>query len=462
MASIQFMGAAGTVTGSRHLIEHNGTRILLDCGLFQGQKKVRSRNWDPFPIPANTIDAVVLSHAHIDHSGWLPRLIKQGFTGPIHATPATRDLCSIMLPDSGRIQEYDAQRANRKKYTKHNPALPLYTEKDALAAIKKMRALPYDESRDLGGGISVKLLRAGHILGSAIVVLTLEGNGETKRVVFSGDLGRYDQPIIHDPDPVNVDADYLLVECTYGDRVHKDHHPEENLEKEVLAMVERKGALIIPAFSIGRTQGILYSLRQMQLEDKIPAMPIFLDSPLATDATSIYLMHQEEHDEEMLKLLKEGDQPIHPERIHFTRSVKESKAINGRKGPLIIVSASGMATAGRVVHHLKHRLPDPNTTVLFVGYQAYGTRGRRLLEGEKTIRIHGEDIPVNAKIGQIYGFSAHADAEETDRWLDSVEKPPTRTFCVHGEQDSLEATRNRLEKRGWSAYVPEYLETVEI
>lgn len=463
MSSIQFLGAAGTVTGSRHLVEHNGVRVLLDCGLFQGVKKVRSRNWDSFPVDPATIDHVVVSHAHIDHTGWLPRLIRQGYTNPIHATPATRDLSSIMLPDSGRIQEADAEYANRKRFSKHDPALPLYTEKDALETIKQIRALPYAKPRDLGGGITVEFAKAGHILGSAVVYLTLAGNGESKRIMFSGDLGRYDQPIIHDPDPVKNDGPtYVLVECTYGDRNHRDHKPEETLKRHVKEMVAERGVLIIPAFSVGRTQGVLYHLRQLQLDGEIPSLPIFVDSPLATNATSIYLMHREEHDEEMTELLLGDDDPIHPERVHFTRSVRESKKINERKGPMIIISASGMATGGRVLHHLKRRLPSTKTTVLFVGYQAYGTRGRRLLEGEKEIKIHGEQVPVNAKIGQIYGFSAHADASEIDRWLDTIEKPPTRTFCVHGEPKGLEAVHARLTERGWDAYIPEYQETVEI
>ncbi len=463
MASIQFLGAAGTVTGSRHLIEHNGRRVLLDCGLFQGLKELRKRNWDEFPVAPRSIDAVVLSHAHIDHTGWLPRLVRQGFKGRIYATPATRDLAAIMLPDSGRIQEEDADYANRKGYSKHSPALPLYTEDDAVACIPRIRALSYDERQDLGDGIAIMFRRAGHILGSAVVHVELDGPGADRcTFVYSGDLGRYDSPIIPDPDPLQ-ETTYLLVECTYGDRRHADNHPEHDLKRHVLRMVEERGVMIIPAFAIGRTQGILYSLRQLQLAGEIPEIPTYVDSPMACDATALYLMHREEHDEAMMRLLLGGQQPIQPDHVSMARSVRESKAIaEHESGPLIIVSASGMATGGRVLHHLKQRLPDPKTTVLFAGYQAVGTRGRRMLDGEKSIRIHGKDIPINARIGQIYGFSAHADQEGIDRWLSSVHRPPTRTFCVHGEPGGLNATHRHLEARGWPAYVPVYKEKIDL
>ncbi len=462
MTTIQFLGAAGTVTGSRHLIEHNGRRILLDCGLFQGLKKLRKRNWQQFPVPPESIDAVVLSHAHIDHSGWLPRLLKRGFRGSIFATPATRDLSAILLPDSGRIQEEEANYANRKGYSKHSPALPLYTEAEAVACIPRMRALPYNTPEDLGEGIIVRLRRAGHILGSALIELELHGPGTSRRtVVYSGDLGRYDMPIIPDPDPISH-ATYLLVECTYGDRSHTDTKPEDQLTKHVLGVVEQKGVLIIPSFAIGRTQGILYTLRQLQLQGRIPEIPTFVDSPMACDATALYLMHREEHDDEMVRLMADGDRPIQPDHVHMTRSVEQSKAISRQSGPIIIISASGMATGGRVLHHLKQRLSNPGTTVLFAGYQAIGTRGRRLLEGAKTIRIHGENIGVRAQIQQISGFSAHADYREVDRWLAGVEKPPQQVFCVHGEPDGLEATRRRLQSRGWAASVPGYLEEIEL
>ncbi|AKU90858.1 MBL fold metallo-hydrolase RNA specificity domain-containing protein [Vulgatibacter incomptus] len=462
MATIQFLGAAGTVTGSSYLVEHEGKRILLDCGLFQGEKALRQRNWAPFPVPPESLDAVVLSHAHIDHSGGLPRLVKQGFDGPIHATPATRDLLAIMLPDSGRLHEEEAADANRLRYSKHMPALPLYTEADAIRCLNRIETIRYGVPRHLDGGVSVTLHRAGHILGSAIVQLDLSGAGGYRHtLVFSGDLGRYDQPIIPDPEPIKR-ATSLLLECTYGDRLHEAPSPREELGAIVREVVERNGVLLIPAFAIGRTQDILFHLRQLQLAKEIPSLPIFVDSPMACDATPLYLLHREEHDEEMLRQIVHGEKPLHPERVEFTQSVTESKAIAARSRPMIILSAAGMATGGRVLHHLARLLPDEHATVLFVGYQAGGSRGRKLLEGSRWIRIHGRDVPVKAQIRELRGFSAHADHAEADRWLASFGSPPTRTFCVHGEPAGLEATRARLEARGWPAYVPSYLERVEL
>jgi len=466
--SIRFLGAAGTVTGSRHLVEVPAgsagrvQRILLDCGLFQGRKSLRVQNWEEFPVAPDSIDAVVLSHSHIDHTGWLPRLIDQGFSGPVYATPATRDLLAIVLPDSGRLQEEDARRANRKGYTKHAPALPLYTEDAANNAIGYVRAVPHASPREIGDGIRLTYHRAGHILGSAFVQLDIDVPGEQPhRIIFSGDLGRPGTPIIPDPDPVDR-ATTLLVECTYADRLHEAHHPLSDLADAVQRMVENKGVLIIPAFAIGRTQHILYYLRELQAQGRLPALPVFVDSPMACNATPLYLMHREEHDEDMRELVLSGEEPLHPEHVEFTRSVARSRAINKRSGPMIIISASGMATGGRVLHHLRQRLPDPNTTVLFVGYQASGTRGRRMLEGEKEIRIHGRDVPVRARVAQIYGFSGHADYSEVDKWLATMKSAPRRTFCVHGEEEGLEAMRARLEERGWPAYVPAHGELVEL
>jgi len=460
MPAIHFLGAAGTVTGSRHLVEHAGRRVLLDCGLFQGDKPLRSRNWDPFPVPPGDIDAVVLSHAHIDHTGFLPRLVKDGFRGKVYCTPATRDLLAIMLPDSGRIQEEEAEYANRKRYSRHSPALPLYSEDDAVAALKHLRPVTYGDPFELGGGITLTFTHAGHILGSASVCLDLTGDGQPHRILFSGDLGRYDMPIV--PDPAKPPpATTLLVECTYGDRDHAHENPRESLAKIVDEIVRARGALVIPAFAIGRTQDLLYHLRQLQLAGRVPSLPVFVDSPMACDATPLYLAHREEHDDDMRRQLREGRRPLEPHGLEFARSVGESRAINDVKGPCIILSASGMATGGRILHHLAKRLPDPNATILFVGYQAGGTRGRRLLNGEKTIRIHGQDVEVKARIRTVSGFSAHADRGEVDRWL--AEMPaPKRSFCIHGEPSALEAARARLESRGWPAFVPTHGERVEL
>ncbi len=458
MTTVTFLGAAGTVTGSRHLVTHNGQTILLDCGLFQGKKKWRQRNWQPIGFDVSKLDAIIVSHAHIDHTGYLPRLIKEGFKGKIFSTPATRDLLAIMLPDSGRIQEEDARYANKKKFTKHKPAQPLYTEKDAAKTIPMIQAVPYATDTHIVSGVSLSFSRAGHILGSAAITLDFN-NG--KRLVFSGDLGRYDTPIVCDPEPLDTTT-ALIIECTYGDRKHSDADPVADLATEVEKIVKEKGCLIIPAFAIGRTQHILYILRKLQDDGRIPPLPIYVDSPMACNATPLYLMHREEHDDEMANIIVRGEEPIHPKHVSFCRSVAQSRAINDDPGPCIIISASGMATGGRVLHHLKRRLPSKKTTVLFVGYQAYGTRGRRLLEGEKEVKIHGEWIPVNAKIGQVYGFSGHADYEETERWLDSLKKPPENTYCVHGEPSGLEGMAEKLRKRGWNVSVPALGDTVEL
>ncbi|HEY0840628.1 MAG TPA: MBL fold metallo-hydrolase [Vulgatibacter sp.] len=462
MASIQFLGAAGTVTGSAFLVEHEGRRILLDCGLFQGEKEWRRRNWDPFPIPPSWLDAVILSHAHIDHSGGLPRLVRQGFRGPIYTTPATRDLLAIMLPDSGRLHEEEAADANRLRWSKHAPALPLYSEEDALRCLGRIETARYGVPTHLPGGIDFTFHRAGHILGSAIVQVDLSrDDGFRHTLVFSGDLGRFDMPIVRDPEPI-ARATTLLLECTYGDQLHESPDPREELGRIVRDVVERRGVLLIPSFAIGRTQDLLFHLRQLQLAGAIPTLPIFVDSPMACDATPLYLLHREEHDAEMNRMLSTGQDPLTPRRVEFTRSTAESKAIADARPPLIVISAAGMATGGRVLHHLSRWLPDPNATVLFVGYQAGGSRGRRIVDGSRDVRIHGRDVPIRARILQLRGFSAHADRDEVDRWLSSFGTPPARTFCVHGEGPGLEATRSRLEARGWSAYVPSYMEKVEL
>jgi metallo-beta-lactamase family protein len=461
VASIQFLGAAGTVTGSRHLLEHRGKKLLMDCGLFQGDKQLRQRNWEPCPVSPRSIDAVVLSHAHIDHTGWLPRLVKEGFAGPVYTTPATRDLSAIMLPDSGHLQEEEARYANKKGYSKHAPALPLYTEEDAAACIPRMKALPYGDPIEILPGMRLSFRRAGHILGSAIVIVDLDGDGPARRVVFSGDLGRPGTPIIPDPDKIDR-ATALLVECTYGDRIHDQHDPQVDLEKELIRLVAEKGVLIIPAFAIGRTQQILHDIRVSEQSGAIPPIPVVVDSPMACSATPLYLMHREEHDDEMRARVARGEAPLQPEKLWFARSVEQSKAINERKGPLVIVSASGMATGGRVLHHLARRLPDPSASVIFVGYQAVGTRGARLLGGEKTARIHGQEVPVRARIGQIHGFSGHADQRELDGWLGGFQAPPAQTYLVHGEPGALETMRARLAGRGWPATVPAHGQTLEL
>jgi metallo-beta-lactamase family protein len=463
MASIRFLGAAGTVTGSRFLVEAAGRRVLVDAGLFQGMKDLRLRNWAPFPVPPGSIDAVVLTHAHIDHSGALPLLVRSGFRGDAFCTPATADLARIMLPDSAKLQEEEARYANAKGFSRHAPrARPLYELADAVAALEQLRTLHYGLPREILPGFTLRYTRAGHILGSASALLTVGGeSGDPIRILFSGDLGRYDAPILPDPEPP-PESDYLLVESTYGDRAHPPDTAAAELEREVLAAVARGGAIVVPAFAIGRTQEVLFLLRELEQAGRIPSLPVFVDSPMATDATPVYRAHREDHDIQMDALLDRGVEPLSPRRLTFTRTTEQSKAINHVHGPCIIISASGMATGGRVLHHLERRLPEPSTTILLVGFQAAGTRGWRLQNGADTVRMHGKDVPVRARVVSLPGFSAHGDRDEVGRWLDGVSRPPRRTFCVHGEPGALAAQAARIAARGWEVHVPGHLETAEL
>jgi metallo-beta-lactamase family protein len=459
MPSIRFLGAAGTVTGSRFLVETGAARVLVDAGLFQGPKELRLRNREPWPVDPAEIDAVVLTHAHIDHIGALPLLARNGFRGNVHCTPGTRDLAGLLLPDSGRLHEEEARYANRKGYSRHAPnALPLYTEADAVAVLPRLSPVAYGEAREVAPGVTVRFRRAGHILGSATVEIHL---GERLRILFSGDLGRYGAPILPDPEPgARVDA--LVLESTYGGRRHAEVPARELLRDEVRRAVKERGALVVPAFAIGRTQDLLFTLRALERAGEIPELPVFVDSPMAVDATPIYLAHREEHDDEFARLVAAGDEPLRPARVTFCRSPEQSKAVNRVEGACIIVSASGMATGGRVLHHLVRRLPDPRTTVLLVGYQAAGTRGWSLLNGAATLRIHGEDVPVKARVASIGGFSAHADEAELERWLSSFPSPPARSFLVHGEPSALAASLARMERIGWPALVPAHLQEVRL
>jgi len=459
MATLTFLGAAQTVTGSRFLLKHEKHQLLVDCGLFQGLKAIRQRNWEPVPIDPKRLDAVVLTHAHIDHTGGLPRFVAQGFRGPVICTSGTRELSALLLPDSGSIQEEEARFANKKKYSKHAPALPLYTAEDAYRALKLFESFGYDRTREILPGITLTFRRAGHILGSAICVFDLKSSGQ--RVVFSGDLGRRNAPILKDPDAI-ASATTLIVESTYGDRTHGDHRPVDALADAVNGAVKRGGVVVVPAFAIGRTQEVLYHLRNLEEAGRIPELPVFVDSPMACDATPIYLANKDDHDIDFVNVEARGGTPLATKLTRFVRSANESKALNSVKGPAIIISASGMATGGRVLHHLKWRLPKEQNTILFVGYQAVGTRGRRMLEGEKEIRIHGELVPVRAALVQVSGFSAHADWQETLQWMDGFTAPPKQTLMVHGEPSALKALADRVAARGWSTYVPRHLEEVEL
>jgi metallo-beta-lactamase family protein len=461
MASIRFLGAAGTVTGSRFLVETGQARVLVDAGLFQGPKELRLRNWAPWPVEPSSLTAVVLTHAHVDHTGALPQLARDGYGGPVHVTPATRDLLGLLLPDSGRLQEEEARFANQRGYSKHAPnARPLYTEADALAVLPRLAPLPYGRPARVARGVTLTYHRAGHILGSATVLLELEGPPRL-RLLFSGDLGRYGVPILPDPED-GPPAEVLVVESTYGGKRHPEAPPREALRQEVRRAAARGGALVVPAFAIGRTQEILFTLRELEARGEIPELPVFVDSPMAVDATPIHLAHREDHDDEMVRLFAAGVEPLHPRRLVFARSPEQSKAINRVEGPCVILSASGMATGGRVLHHLARRLPDERTTVLLVGFQAAGTRGWRLQSGAETLRIHGEDVPVRARVASIAGFSAHADEAELSRWLGGLHPAPRRTFLVHGEPTSLDASRKRLDGLGWPCEVPRHLEAFEL
>jgi metallo-beta-lactamase family protein len=463
MATIQFLGATRTVTGSRHLIEVDGYRTLVDAGLFQGLKELRSRNWDLFPAQPSSINSVILTHAHIDHTGYLPRLVRNGFSGPVYATPATVDLSKIMLPDSGRLQEEEASYANKVGSSKHQPALPLYTEKDANVACQRMRPVVYHRRVELTKKLSFEFATAGHILGSSFVKMDVEGHdGDRKTILLTGDLGRYNEPIIHDPEAI-AEADYIVVESTYGDRDHPESDAKARLAEIINETADRGGHVLIPAFAVGRTQQLLYLLRQLEDEERIPFLPVYVDSPMAVSATNLYLRHKEDHDLEMNDLLDHHRNPIATRRFHLAKSVTESRIASAQEDPTIVISASGMATGGRILHHLRHRLPDERNTVLLVGYQAEGTRGRRMQNGENEIRIFGEMVPVNAQIETMGNLSAHADSREILRWLGEFKRPPHKVFLVHGEPKAADALRDKIIARfGWDVEIPEFLQQIEI
>ncbi len=459
-ATVQFFGAAGTVTGSKHMVTVGDRKVLLDCGLFQGLKALRQRNWEAPPFDPGEIDAVVLSHAHLDHSGYLPLLVRLGYHGPVYCSAATRDLLPILLRDSAYLQEEQAAHANKFGYSRHRPALPLYTMEDVEETLPLLQDQPYQTGFSPAAGVEVVLRCAGHILGSATVELKLDGRRE-QRLVFSGDLGRWGLPILKDPVEVHH-ADILIVESTYGDRTHQPD-PDGDLARVVQEAAQRGGALIIPAFAVGRTQEVLWRLRQLEDDNRIPVLPVYIDSPMAIDVTGVYLKHPEEHDLEMTDLIDQGRRPLRPKLFSIARTASESKALNDLKGPVIIISASGMAAGGRVLHHLKRRLPDHRTTVLLTGFQAAGTRGRSLQEGAEAVRMHGQEVRVRAQIETVHGLSAHADREELLKWLAGFDEPPAQIFAVHGEEKAgaalVAAIRQRL---GWNACIAQDAGQVQV
>jgi metallo-beta-lactamase family protein len=457
MPSLSFLGAAGTVTGSKYLLDTGSHRVLVDCGLFQGLKELRERNWQPLPIAANAIDAVILTHAHLDHCGYLPRLVSEGFKGRVFCTPGTRDLCSLVLPDSAKIQEEDARDANRHGYTKHHPALPLYTANDAARALGQLQPVGYNRPVPVVPGVEVEFINAGHLLGSAYARVT---TGD-KTILFGGDLGRFGRPVLPDPVPING-ADILLVESTYGDRLHEPDDHGRQLETIVNASVQRGGKLIVPAFAIGRVEEVVYWLKRLEDEKRVPVLPVYIDSPMAAQAMNFYAQRADELDPEMQKR-ERGVCVFCTSRMTTVSSVQQSIDLVASHQPAIVIASSGMATGGRVLYHLAAGLPSPKNTVMFVGYQAVGTRGRSLVDGAKTVRIKGRDIPVAATIEHVDSMSAHADAGEIMRWLSGFTAAPTMTYLVHGEPVPLEALRGRVAtEKQWPVHVARYQERVDI
>src|SRR2546423_1053371 len=463
MSTLSFWGAAGTVTGSRYLIESDRARVLIDCGLFQGGHNLRDRNWQDPPFNAASVNAVIITHAHIDHTGYLPRLVNHGFRGPIYCSAGTADLLKILLPDSARLQEEEADYRNRHKITKHLPALPLYTEQDARETLKLLQVVPNTGARvPIVKDIEAEFRIAGHILGSSQVLVHINETKGLRTVLFSGDLGKYDQPIIRDPVAPPA-ADYVVVESTYGDRLHDVEEPKDALERIIKGAAARGGAVLIPAFAVGRAQEIVYLIRELEDEKRIPVLPVCVDSPMAAAATQAYARRTEEQDEEYAAALKITPTPLRTHSMLACSTRDESKRINGMEGARIIVAASGMMNGGRILHHALRLLPDDNATVVFVGYQAAGTLGRRVADGEKQVKVLGQWVPVKCRIEKIGGFSAHADWKEVVRWLEGMPSPPRRVFVTHGEPDAAAAMASRIRERfGWQIEVPQYGEKFDL
>ncbi len=466
MARITFYGGVGTVTGSKYLLEHNDKKILVDCGLFQGHKELRERNWQDPQFDPREIDAVVITHAHIDHTGWLPRLVKLGFEGKVTTSKATADLLKILLPDSARLQEEEADYRNRHALTSHTPALPLYDEDDAKATLERLSPVPNDaKPYEILPGITASFMVAGHIMGASLVLIEMEGakeDGSSVRFLFSGDLGHYDQPIVKDPEPPPA-CDYLMCESTYGDRLHGDVDSATQMARIINEAVERNGPVLIPAFAIGRTQEVLYLIRELEDAKRIPVLPVAVDSPMAAQATQVYNRWNEEHDEEYVSLLSQKRHPLRTGSMSTTESREESKQLNSMKGPRIIISASGMLTGGRVLHHAMRIVPDENATIVFVGFQAAGTTGRRIQDGEKEVRIMKNWVPVRCHVEKVEGFSAHADWKAVLRWLSGLPEAPKAVFTTHGEPEAARAMADHIRQRfNWNVIVPGYEDSYEL
>jgi metallo-beta-lactamase family protein len=465
--SLTFLGAARTVTGSKHLLQLGERRLLVDCGMFQGLKALRERNWQALPVRATEMDAVVLTHAHLDHCGYLPRLVSQGYKGRVFCTPGTAELARIVLADAARIQEEDAERANRQHYTKHSPALPLFTTKDADRAMALLQPVGYNRPMPVMPGVEVEFVNAGHLLGSAYARVRLQSSGKT--LLFGGDLGRYDRPVMPDPDPI-TQADVLLVESTYGNRVHEADDDGSHMARIINETVARRGKLIIPAFALGRIEEVIYWISRLEDEKRIPVLPVYIDSPMAKAVLEVYQDRLHELDAQVTGTLNHRRErnilkvcAFCTEQMKVVATVPESRAIQESTEPAIIVSSSGMATGGRVLHHLVRSLPDERNTVLFVGYQAVGTRGRKLIDGDLFSRIHGVDVPVKARIESLDSMSAHADSNEIMRWLGNFSTPPGLTCLVHGEPEPMDALKARIERElSWRVVTPGHQERIEL
>ena len=463
MAKLTFLGAAGCVTGSKYLVEAAGKKLLVDCGLFQGTDNLKERNWNRLPVDPKTIDYLVLTHAHLDHTGWLPVLVRDGYNKTIYANPATIELTEILLRDSGHLQEEETQDAQKHKWSKHPQPRALYTSDDVEPVLRLLRPMPRNGGFDISPEFHIESYDAGHILGSSSLELTIHENGKKTVTVFSGDIGRYDQPILNDPvPPVTKQINVLLCESTYGDREHEAGDPLQVLGDIVNRVVKRGGAIVIPAFAIGRTQTFMYYLRQLENLQRVPKVPVYVDSPMALSATELYLKHNEDHDLQFARDEQNGGDPLSVHEFHLTRSVEESKGINNVKTPCIIISASGMVTGGRVLHHLAQRLGDARNCVILGGFQAEGTRGRALQEGAKTLSLYGRMVPVLAEIVEMGQLSAHAGKSELMRWLTGLQVPPQQVYLTHGEPAAAQSLQRAItEKFRWNAAVARYLDAVE-
>jgi metallo-beta-lactamase family protein len=464
MAKLTFLGAAGCVTGSKYLVEAASKKLLVDCGLFQGTDDLKERNWNPLPVDPKTIDYLVLTHAHLDHTGWLPVLVRDGYNKTIYANPATIELTEILLKDSGHLQEEETQDAQKHKWSKHPQPRALYTSDEVEPVLRLLRPMPRNGGFDISPEFHIESYDAGHILGSSSLELTIHENGRKTVMVFSGDIGRYDQPILNDPvPPVTKQIDVLLCESTYGDREHEAGDPLQALGDIVNRVVKRGGSIVIPAFAIGRTQTFMYYLRQLENLRRVPKVPVYVDSPMALNATQLYLKHNEDHDLQFARDEQNGGDPLSVHEFHLTRSVEESKGINNVKTPCIIISASGMVTGGRVLHHLAQRLGDARNCVILGGFQAEGTRGRALHEGAKTLSLYGQMVPVLAEIVEMGQLSAHAGKSELMRWMTGLQAPPKQVYLTHGEPAAAQSLQQAItEKFRWKAAVARYLDTVEL